>query len=104
LGRRLDISKTVDEEVEVSCVSGKGKVREEVWQDSTGKVIRYNLAFINHLMHQGDNGRVLGYDVAHDYHHRHLMAEVEAMDFPGYEELVDRFLREVSALRKKGRL
>lgn len=90
--------------MEVSCVLGKGKIREEVWQDSTGKVIRYNLAFINHFMHQDDNGRVLGYDVAHDYHHRHLMGEVEAIDFPGYEELVDRFLREVSVLRKKGRL
>jgi len=104
LGSKLHISKTIDEEVEVSCVLGEGKLREEVWQDSTGKVIRYNLAFINHFMYQGDNGRVLGYDVAHDYHHRHLMGEIEAIDFPGYEKLVDRFLREVSTLRKKGRL
>ena len=104
MGSKLHISKAVDEEVEVSCVLGKGKIREEVWQDSTGKVIRYNLAFINHFMHQSDNGRVLGYDMAHGYHHRHLMGEVEEIEFLGYEKLVDRFLREVSVLRKKGRL
>jgi hypothetical protein len=104
LERKLHVSKTVDEEVEVSCVEGEGKIREEVWQDSTGKVVRYNLAFINHFMHHGDNGRVLGYDVAHGYHHRHFMGEVEEMEFPGFEKLVERFLREVIVLRKKGRV
>jgi hypothetical protein len=42
--------KTTDEEAEISCIVGRGKLREEVWQDSTGKVVRYNLAFINHFM------------------------------------------------------
>jgi hypothetical protein len=96
--------KTVDEEAEVSCVAGKGKVREEVWQDTgSGRVIRYNLAFVNHFMYRGDNGRVLGYDVAHGYHHRHFMGDVEDIDFPGYEALSKRFFKEVGALRKKGK-
>ena len=78
-------------------------MREEVWQDSTGKVVRYSLAFIDHHMCQKDNGRVLGYDSAHGYHHRHWVGTVEAIVFPGYEELVTRFCDEVAALCKKGK-
>ena len=99
------VVKTVDEEAEVSCLMGRGKLREEVWQDSAnGCVVRYNLAFINHFMCRSDNGRVLGYDVAHGYHHRHFMGKVKDIDFPGYEELSKRFFKEVAALRKKGRI
>lgn len=83
---------------------GKGKIREEVWQDSSGTVVRYNLAFINHSMHQRDNGRVLGYDMAHGYHHRHFFGKVEEIEFLGYEKLVNHFLKEVGVLRKNGRL
>jgi hypothetical protein len=50
-----------------------------------------------------DNGRVLGYDVAHGYHHRHYMGQTEAIEFPGFEELSERFYGEVNALRKKGK-
>jgi hypothetical protein len=103
--RKSQAVKTVDEEVDISCLVGRGKLREEVWQDSTtGKVVRYNLAFINHLIYRGDNGRVLGYDVAHGYHHPHFMGEVQDIDFPGYEKLSARFFKEVAALRKKGRV
>ena len=83
---------------------GNGKLREEIWQDMAGQVVRYNLAFINHFMYRGDNGRVLGYDVAHGHHHRHFMGEVEEIDFPGYQNLSRRFFREVAALRNKARI
>jgi hypothetical protein len=103
LARKSQVVKTVDEEAEISCLVGRGKLREEVWQDSaSGCIVRYNLAFVNHLMYRGDNTRVLGYDVAHGYHHRHFMGETEDINFPGYEELSKRFFREVAALRKKG--
>jgi hypothetical protein len=105
VARRSRVAKTVDEEAEISCLMGTGKLREEVWQDpTTGKVVRYNLAFINHLMYRGDNGRVLGYDVAHGYHHRHFMGKTEHIDFPGYEKLSRRFFKEVAVLRRKGRV
>jgi hypothetical protein len=105
VARKTRVLKTADEEADVSCLVGRGKLREEVWQDSvTGNVVRYNLAFINHLMYGGDNGRVLGYDLAHGYHHRHFMGKVENIDFPGYEKLSEQFLKEVAALRKKGRV
>jgi len=43
--------------------------------DAKGKVVRYNLAYINHDIFQRDNGRVLGYDNAHGTHHRHMKAK-----------------------------
>ena len=55
---------------------------------------RYNLAYINPAVYQADNGRVLGFDNAHDYHHRHYMGEVEVVDFVSYEATLDRFQQE----------
>ena len=95
------MTKVTDVAVEIPCLAGPGKIREEVWHDETGQVARYNLAFINRFLCRRDNGRVLGYDRAHGYYHRHYMGQVEEVDFPGYEELSTRFYREVSALRKK---
>lgn len=57
-------------------------------------VTRYSLADINHAIFQGDNGRVLGFDNAHGYHHRHFMPNVEAVDFISYEATEERFQQE----------
>ena len=43
---------------------------------------------------QRDNGRVLGYDNAHDGHHRHYIGTVEQVDFVSYEDTADRFTAE----------
>jgi hypothetical protein len=96
---RIELTKVVD----ATYFTGEGQMREEVWQDSDGKVVRYNLAFIDHRKYKGDNGRVLGYASAHGNHHRHWMGRVEAIEFPGYEELVTRFCKEVAVLCKKGK-
>jgi hypothetical protein len=72
-----------------------------VWQTQDGKVTKYNLAYINHSACQVDNGRVLGYDNSHDYHHRHFMGNVEGFDFRDYESLAARFLGEVQELWRK---
>lgn len=79
-------------------------VREEVWQDPSGNLAKYNLAFINHQLYSGDNGRVLGYDNAHDSHHRHYRGTVTPIRFTGYEKLLSHFLQEVAKLKKDGRL
>jgi hypothetical protein len=57
-------------------------------------VTRYNLAYINHAICQGDNGRVLGFDNAHGYHHRHFMGNVEAVEFESYAAIAERFQQE----------
>jgi hypothetical protein len=95
------VRKVRAEEAEMRCVSGVGLVREELWEDGRGRVVRYNLAFINHFLMAEDNGRVLGYDTSHGYHHRHFNGKVEPFDFLSYEETLARFISEVSILREE---
>ena len=95
-----DHSKVVDEITQVKCALGEGMIREEVWQDATGRVVRYNLAFINHSLYAKDNGRVLGYDNKHGHHHRHYAGEEEEFAFMSYQRLLARFLDEVRGLRR----
>jgi hypothetical protein len=47
-----------------------------------------------------DNGRVLGFDNAHDYHHRHYMGEVTAVEFISYEATLETFQQEWLAIVK----
>ncbi|WP_213803970.1 DUF6516 family protein [Granulicella sp. dw_53] len=93
--------KVIDEINSLRCTAGPGVIREEIWEDEAGKVARYNLTFINHFLTQVDNGRVLGYDNSHGYHHRHFKGAVEPFRFESYEVLLDRFLHEVRVLRKE---
>ena len=63
-----------NERHEIKPKSGGGTLRYEVWgymRDGATVVTRYNIAYINHSVCQLDNGRVLGYDNAHNYHHSH---------------------------------
>jgi hypothetical protein len=66
-------------------------LRREIWIDDKGRITRYNLAYINHSLHAGDNGRVVGYDNQHGYHHRHWFGKVEAIEFLNFEEIEERF-------------
>ena len=93
--------KVVDETVMLKRPRRGARLREEVWQTQDGKVTKYNLAYINHLVCRLDNGRVLGYDNGHDYHHRHFMGKVEAVEFDDYESLAARFREEVQELWRK---
>ena len=75
-------------------------------QDGKTMATRYNLAYINKLICQKDNGRVLGFDNAHDYHHRHYMGKVAPVEFESYEQTLERFEREwqeIVAGNKKGK-
>ena len=93
--------KVIDEVTPVRCAAGLGLNREEVWENATGEVIRYNLAFINRFLIATDHGRVLGYDNSHGYHHRHLRGTVERFEFTSYRAVFDRFLDEVEQLRRE---
>jgi hypothetical protein len=72
--------KVTDEIAAIRCIVGDGLIREEVWKDGDGRVVRYNLAFINFQLFAADNGRVLGYDNAHGQAHRHFAGTVEAIE------------------------
>jgi len=85
------------ERFELRPKSGGGLLSYEVWgYQAKGKTVvtRYNLAYINHAICHVDNGRVLGFDNAHDYHHRHYMGEVTAVAFNSYEATLEKFQQE----------
>ena len=85
------------ERFELKKKSGGGLLSYEVWGYVEGgitTVTRYNLAYINHDICARDNGRVLGYDNAHDYHHRHYMGKVEPVEFVSYTDTAEKFQRE----------
>lgn len=85
------------ERFELKPKSGGGLLSYEAWgYKDKGKTVvtRYNLAYINPVIYGGDNGRVLGFDNAHEYHHRHFMGTVEAVEFESYEATLERFQQE----------
>ena len=77
--------------------------RREIWVDGHGGVVRYNIAYINHALHAGDNGRVLGYDSAHGHHHRHYRGSVTTVEFDTFEKVEARFQEEWNRLAKEVR-
>jgi hypothetical protein len=86
--------------IEEHRLKGKRKgalLKEQVWFEN-GQVVAYCLTYINLKRCSVDNGRVLGYDNSHDYHHRHFMGQVEAIDFTTYKDLAERFIAEVHSL------
>jgi len=89
------------ERYELKQKSGGGVLRFEVWghvENGKTVVTRYNIAYINHAICRKDNGRVLGYDNAHGYHHRHYMGDVEPVDYVSYEDTSERFQKEWSEI------
>lgn len=93
--------KLIDEQHVISSKKGNGILRREVWVDNKGAVTRYNLAYINHQLFSGDSGRVIGFDNAHGYHHRHYYGQVEAVVFTSFEDTEILFEQEWLALRSK---
>lgn len=81
--------KVIDKSFAVSRKRGNGSIRYEVWE-TDGVVTRYNLAYINHLIYSGDNGRVVGYDNRHG-HHRHYKGAVESLEISSFEDIEQRF-------------
>ena len=89
-----------DDTHKISDKRGNGLLRREVWVDARGRVTRYNLAYINHALHSGDNGRVIGYDNAHGSHHKHFFGKVEPVVFVSFEDIEAHFEQDWTTLRK----
>lgn len=92
--------KIVDDTHHITQKRGNGQLRREIWVDAQGQVTRYNLAYINHGLHAGDNGRVVGYDNQHGYHHRHYFGVVAAVEFTSFDDIEDQFQTDWAALRR----
>ncbi len=52
-----------------------------------------------YALHAGDNGRVVGYDNQHGYHHRHYFGVVAAVEFTSFDDIEDQFQADWAALR-----
>lgn len=96
----MSARKVVDEVHHISKKRGNGQLRREVWVDDDGKVTRYNLAYINHQLCTVDNGRVVGYDNQHGYHHRHYFGDVHPVEFVSFEEIEADFEADWLAFRR----
>jgi Family of unknown function (DUF6516) len=97
--QRLKLEKRVDETLHLSGKRRGAVLKEEVWYEGR-RIAKYSLAYINWRICSVDNGRVLGYDNTHEYHHRHFIGKIEKIEFHGYQALLARFEREVHALWK----
>jgi hypothetical protein len=100
VGKKPKNPEPVQSTVNIGHLTGKRRgaiVNEEILHSGT-EVVKYSLAYINPRICGPDNGRVLGYDNSHGHHHRHFMGQTSAVDFSGYEALVDRFQEEVEEL------
>ena len=91
--------KIVDDTNRIPDKRGNGILRREVWVDGGGKVTRYNLAYINATIHSSDNGRVVGYDNAHGYHHRHYFGVATPVAFVNFDQMEKQFQADWLALR-----
>ncbi len=70
-------------------------------ENDKGEIVKYSMAYINHLVFAGDNGRILGYDNTHNFHHKHYLGEISEMtDFTCYVDLVERFEQEIKEFIK----
>jgi len=92
--------KIVDDTHHITQKRGNGQLRREIWVDAQGQVTRYNLAYINHALHAGDNGRVVGYDNQHGHHHRHYFGVVATVKFTSFDDIEDQFQTDWAALRR----
>ena len=94
--KKIPLKKVVDERFSIHRNKGGGLLRQEAWEDSGGEIVKYAISCVSHALPSDENGRVLGYDNAHDYHHKHYKGEIYPVDdFVSYEELVGRFAEEL---------
>ena len=94
--KKAKFKKVVSEQFPVNPKRGGGILKIEAWENEKGEIVKYSMAYINHLIFSDDNGRVLGYDNTHDFHHKHYFGEIsEVSDFINYQNLVDRLKKKL---------
>ena len=91
MARGRNYIKAIDEHFIIPHKRGGGVIKFEAWEYEN-KIVKYNMAYINKNIFSNDNGRVIGYDNSHNFHHKHYFGEItELDDFINYQELVKRF-------------
>jgi uncharacterized protein YfaT (DUF1175 family) len=91
MGKKRSYTKVIDEQFIIPSKQGGGIIKFEAWEYKNN-IVKYNMAYINKSIFSNDNGRVIGYDNSHNFHHKHYFGEItELDDFINYQELVKRF-------------
>lgn len=91
----------IDDTYVISKRKGNGSLIRRVWLSTKGKVTKYSLAYINFALFHGDNGRVLGYDNNHGYHHKHYFGDVIPISFSSFEDLEIKFEKEFEEIHNE---
>ena len=99
MAKKKNYTKVIDEQFIVPDKQG-GIIKFEAWEYEN-KIVKYNMAYINKSVFPNDNGRVIGYDNSHNFHHKHYFGEIiELDDFVNYQELVKRFKNDLKEFLK----
>ena len=99
--KKKPFQKVVSELFPIAEKRGGGQIKIEAWEDIDGKIVKYSIVYINHLIYADDNGRVLGYDNTHNYHHKHYLGQITPVEsFISYQDLVERFEKEIKEFIK----
>ncbi len=92
--------KVIDESFIVPYEKGGGIIKFEAWEYKN-QIVKYNMAYINKSIFPNDNGRVVGYDNSHNFHHKHYFGKItELDDFSTYQSLVQRFKNDIKEFIK----
>ncbi len=98
--RKKKYIKVIDESFIVPYEKGGGIIKFEAWEYEN-QIVKYNMAYINKSIFSNDNGRVVGYDNSHNFHHKHYFGEIiELDDFSTYQNLVQRFKKDIKEFIK----
>jgi len=98
---KTKFKKVVSEQFPVNPKRGGGILKIEAWENEKGEIVKYSMAYINHFIFSDDNGRVIAYDNTHNFHHKHYFGKISKVsDFISYENLVDRFEKEIKEFIK----
>lgn len=81
----------IEDSFKIADKKGNGQIKIQYLLDEKGNVPTYSMAYINPTIFSGDNGRVVGYDNAHGYHHRHYMGTIEPVEFVSLEDTMSKF-------------
>ncbi len=88
-------TKTIDEQYIVPAEQGGGILKFEAWEYEN-QIVKYSMAYINQAIFPLDNGRVVGYDNSHDFHHKHFFGQIVELDrFASYYDLVLQFKEDI---------
>ena len=100
MAKNKNYTKIIDEQFIVPYKQGGGIIKFEAWEYEN-KIVKYNMAYINKSVFPNDNGRVIGYDNSHNFHHKHYFGETIVVDdFVNYQELVKRFKNDLKEFLK----